>query len=393
MVTKGNKTVPSLFSILSMIEDKRDNRGKRHDLTEILMLTIIGFLMGKTDFVNMVHCFKLQENHLKQRMTLKNGIPSHDTFSRIMRTIDDDDLIFAITDWFYGLIENVGGKHLIIDGKGIRAATKKNKNKKTPYILNVIEEGSKLVLMQRKIDEKTNEIGGIPELLDYIYLKDAVITIDAIGTQRPIIQKITQKGGHFVLPVKENNENLKSDIELYLDDLSKSKDDRLQTLVSYERGHGRAEKRSYYFISGNDCIDEKDILKNIVKGVGMVKRERTEIVYDDEGNIKNNKTSVQIIHYITDLNLSVNDFKNYVLKHWTIENSLHWVLDNTLKEDRATHKVDNAMQNVALMRKVAYNILRLHQRTLQDHSMEYIIDELRYDLSTMMRYLFSTIDI
>lgn len=215
---KGNKAVESLVEILSKIPDPRDNRGKKHSLVKILFLAIVGFLIGKNDFTNMVHCLKKQENELKKNIDLENGIPSHDTFSRIMRIIDNMQMIYAICDWFGSLIDT-NGKQLIIDGKGILAAAEKNKDKRTPYIVNVIEEASKMVLMQLKIDNKENEMTGILKVLDYIDIEDTVITIDAIGTQRPIIKKIKKKKGHFVLPVKENNEKLLGEIKLYVDEM------------------------------------------------------------------------------------------------------------------------------------------------------------------------------
>ncbi|MEJ8737495.1 ISAs1 family transposase [Erysipelotrichaceae bacterium HCN-30851] len=193
---KGNKAVESLVEILSKIPDPRDNRGKKHSLVKILLLTIIGFLIGKTDFTNMVHCLKKQENELKKYMDLENGIPSHDTFSRIMRKLDNMQMIYAICNWF-GSLTNINGKQLIIDGKGILAAAEKNKYEKTPYIVNVIEEASKMVLMQLKIDNKENEMTGILKVLDYIDIKDTVITIDAIGMQRPIIKKIKKEERSF----------------------------------------------------------------------------------------------------------------------------------------------------------------------------------------------------
>lgn len=128
----------SLAGILSTIPDPRDSRGKKHSLVKILLLAIIGFLTGKNDFTNMVHCLKKQESDLKNYISLENGIPSHDTFSRIMRKLDNMQMIYAICDWF-GSLTDTYGKQLIIDEKGILAAAMKNRNGRTPYIVNVIE--------------------------------------------------------------------------------------------------------------------------------------------------------------------------------------------------------------------------------------------------------------
>lgn len=387
---KGNKAVESLVEILSKITDPRDNRGKKHSLVKILFLAIVGFLIGKNDFTNMVHCLKKQENELKKYIDLENGIPSHDTFSRIMRIIDNMQMIYAICDWFGSLIDT-NGKQLIIDGKGILAAAEKNKDKRTPYIVNVIEEGSKMVLMQLKIDNKENEMTGILKVLDYIDIEDTVITIDAIGTQRPIIKKIKKKKGHFVLPVKENNEKLLGEIKLFVDEMIHS--NKIKKHVEPYKDHGRNEKRTCYCIKENGCIDEKDYLHTVVKSVGKIVRERTEIMYEKDGKEKESKKSIQEVYYISDIEMSAEQMATYIRNHWEIENGLHWVLDNTFKEDRSTQKKESSIENTALIRKVAYNILLLQKNRVKSHSMEYIIDEFKYDLSMIMKYLTEPVSI
>lgn len=126
----GNANViQSLWESLSFLDDPRDNRGKKHDLREIIVLIVVRFLLGKTDYTNMAHCLRMAENDLRKYLYLKNGIPSHDTFSRIARILDSHQLIYVICDWFCQLTD-IHGKHLIIDGKGILAAAEKNRNKK-----------------------------------------------------------------------------------------------------------------------------------------------------------------------------------------------------------------------------------------------------------------------
>ena len=380
----------SLAGILSTIPDPRDSRRKKHSLVKILLLAIIGFLTGKNDFTNMVHCLKKQESELKNYISLENGIPSHDTFSRIMRKLDNMQMIYAICDWF-GSLTDTYGKQLIIDGKGILAAAMKNRNGRTPYIVNVIEEASRMVLMQLKIDHKENEMTGIMKVLDYIDIKDRVITIDAIGTQRSIIKKIKQKGGHFVLPVKENNEKVLGEIKLYLDELIQSNE--IEKHTEAYKDHGRYEKRTCYCAKENGCIDEKDYLHRVVKSVGKIIRERTEIMHGKNGEEEGSRKSVQEVYYISDIEMDAEQLAKYIRNHWKIENGLHWVLDHTFKEDRSTQKKDASVENTALIRKVAYNILRLHKNHVNSHSMEYIIDEFKYDLSMIMKYLTEPVSI
>jgi len=383
----GNANViQSLWESLSFLEDPRDSRGKKHDLREMIVLIVVGFLLGKTDYTNMAHCLRMIENNLREYLCLKNGIPSHDTFSRVVRILDSHQLIYAICDWFCQLTD-IHGKHLIIDGKGILAAAEKNRNKKTPYIMNVLEAASKMVLMQLRVGEKTNEIVGIGKLLDYIDVDDSVVTIDAIGTQKEIMKKIIKKKGHFVLPVKGNQHNLCSDIALYLDDAVKSGNLHIQKLSdSISNDHGREEKRIYYSTNDISCILDDEY--RMIKTIGKVIRERTYYIYDEEGHIIGKKKTSDETIYVSDLVMDVKTMSEYIRRHWLIENSLHWVLDNTFKEDRSTNKKGNSMENTALLRKVAYNIIRLHQSKQDNCSFEYIIDEFTYNISTIMSYIF-----
>lgn len=154
------------------------------------------------------------------------------------------------------------------------------------------------------------------------------------------------------------------------------------------KDHGRNEKRTCFCAKENGCIDEKDYLHTVVKSVGKIIRERTEIMYDKDGEKENSKKSIQEVYYISDIEMSAKQMATYIRDHWEIENGLHWILDNTFKEDRSTQKIENSIENTALIRKVAYNILHLFQKNhVKSHSLEYIIDEFKYDLSMMMKYL------
>jgi len=349
---------------------------------------VIGFLLGKNDFANMAHCLKKEFTNLQKFIPLKNGIPSHDTFSRVMRIVDPEELIFSICDWF-GCLIPVNGSHLSIDGKGILAAAKKNRLENTPYIINVLETATKMVLMQLKVGDKTNEITTIPELLKYIDLNGATVTIDAIGTQKEIVSEILAKGGSFVLPVKENQPTLYTEVSLYMNDLIEDNNSAVQCYQDNCSDHGRIEVRKYYLIKDNSCITNKAFQR--VNSIGKVWRKRSAIVYDAEGNVAKGTESIQSVYYISDRVLEVEEFACLVRDHWKVEDSLHWVLDNTFREDRSTSRKGYAVENISLMRKVAYNIIRIHEQKMPGQSIEYLIDELRYDLPAMMNYLCASI--
>lgn len=366
------------------MEDPRDNRGKKHDLCEILALTVIGYLLGKTDFVNMAHCLRKEEKELRRFLPLRNGIPSHDTFSRAMRIVEPKGLAFLVCDWFCCLAP-AQGRHLAIDGKGILAAAEKNHHENTPYLLNVLETASSMVLMQLKVGEKTNELGTIPELLKYLDLEGNTVTIDAIGTQKEIAREIVGRGGHFVLPVKENQPLLLEEIRSFMEDEEEKR--VMEEFFEEDKGHGRIEKRVSRVTHDTSCIMSQGF--GCVKTIGKVERERGRITYTGD-RIETEKEK-QTVYYISDLELGAEELARYVRGHWKVENELHWVLDNCMKEDRSRARKGNAIQNLGLMRKVAYNILRLHGQKMPGHSMEYLIDELRYDIPMIIQYISSNL--
>lgn len=366
-----------------MVPDPLDNRGKKHDIHESIILVIIGFLSGKADYTNMAHYLKLREKELKKYMTLKNGVPSHDTLSRHIAMVDDHALNYALSDWFAQLINAKSNQHIIIDGKGLRAAADKVNDGDTPYIMNIINQGSRMVLTQLKVGEKTNEITALPDVLEMIDLKDNTVTIDAIGTQAKIMNKIIKKKGDFVLPVKENQRLLCSEIELHINDLIESNDKVLEKLSDdVQIKHGREEKRHYYLVNNNECIMDKKKFKHI-QSVGMVVRERNVLKYKNNEEIS--QKTIQKVYYVCSKKMKIGEFSSYVRNHWTIENSLHWVLDNTFREDRST--VKKGKENLSLIRKAAYNIITRLKNDKEDCSYEYVIDELQFNLDRLFEVI------
>lgn len=365
--------------MFSYIEDPRDKRGKKHELSEILALCVIGFLLGKTDFVNMEHCLRKELEQLRKFFPLKNGIPSHDTFSRVMRMMDSKELVFLICDWFCCLVPTRGG-HLAIDGKGILAAAEKNRRGNTPYIINVLDTASKLVVMQLKVGDKTNEMATVPELLRYLDLEGATVTLDAVGTQKEIVREIIKRGGHYVLPVKENQPLLLEEIRSFIEDLLKEGGERIEEYKEGEKDHGRIEQRKYYVSHETGCIMDKGF--GSVKTIGKVYRLRERVILGDKS-----EREEQTVYYICDQELSAEELAACVREHWRVENSLHWILDNCMREDRSTARKGKAIENISLMRKAAYNILRLHEKKMPGRSMEYLIDELRYDIPMIIQYM------
>ena len=208
----------SLYNHFEALEDPRDIRGKRHELMNILIMTIYGILCGYTDFTNLADFLKVQEDYFTNLLNLENGTPSHDTLSNVFAIIDTKKFLEIFIEWIKELIKD-NGIHLSIDGKAIRSARDKINGGNTPYIVSAFLSDIGISVGQVKVDDKSNEITAIPELIKLLDIEGKIITIDAIGTQEEICNLITskEKKGDYILKVKDNQKDLKDDIKTYFD--------------------------------------------------------------------------------------------------------------------------------------------------------------------------------
>ena len=367
----------TLAAVFGTIEDVRDNRGKRHKLMDIFVLTVFGLLWGHTDFTNMSIDLKYQEAYFTEMLGLANGIPSHDTFSAAFSVIDPAEFLECFLQWVVDLA-HAKGKHIAIDGKAIRAACEKVYRKKVPMLINALMVETGICIGQLKVEAKTNEIKGIPDLLKWLDIEGAIVTTDAIGCQREIIDGLVSKGADFVLPVKDNQANMHRDIQLEMETTIAEQQveaalaskyaakgikietpltDKLGIHQELDKGHSRMERRTYYVWNGPSCVDKGEWPE--VAGIGMVVRERLVIHRDESGEVIDEKPTVETETYIISKHMGAEEFACYARRHWAIENSLHWVLDDALREDRCTARKGHATENLGLMRKIIYNLLKM----------------------------------
>jgi len=325
----------------------------------------------------MVIELKYHEAYFTALLGLTNGIPSHDTFSAAFSIINPAEFLECFIQWIVDLTR-AKGKHIAIDGKAVRAACEKVYRKKAPILINALMVDTGICIGQLRIEDKTNEIKGIPDLLDWLDIEGAVVTTDAIGCQKEIIKIIKSKGADFVLPVKDNQANLHKDIRLHMEtviaeqqfEASKAKTyaekgitiatplaDMLGIHQEYNIGHSRMERRTYYVLNDVSCISKEEW--PYVAALGMVIRERLVIHRDESGEIMDEEPTVETETYILSKLMSAEGFACFSRKHWAIENSLHWVLDDAMREDRCTARKGHATENLGLMRKTVYNLLKL----------------------------------
>jgi predicted transposase YbfD/YdcC len=343
----NKKTI--LLETLLAIEDHRIDRKKAHLLEDIIVITMAAVICGAENW-NQIEMFgKLKSPWFKSFLKLPNGIPSHDTFNRFFSLMDPDKFELIFKDWVQKISEKIKGEVISIDGKTIRGA-KSHGSKSAIHMVSAWASNNNMVLGQVKVNEKSNEITAIPELLESLFVEDCVITIDAMGCQSEIAAKIIDQKADYILAVKGNQKELQQNIEdsfrfLKADDFAQEID----------AGHGRVETRKCYVIKNLEHLENPKKWKAI-KAVIKIESERfiktTEIT----------ERSTRL--YISSLDISAELFQKNIRAHWAIENKLHWTLDVSFHEDASRKRAENSAQNFSAMNKIALNVLK-NDKTLK----------------------------
>ena len=339
----------TFFSKFEVLEDPRDIRGKKYKLIDILIMTIYGILCGLTDLTNIADFMKLKEDYFIELLNLKNGTPSHDCLSDIFARIDSKKFMEIFIEWIKEIIVSTDGKNISIDGKAIRSAIDKINGGNTPYIVSAFIGEIGLSIGQVKVDDKSNEITAIPELLDLLNIEGATVTIDAIGTQEDIANKIVDKKGHFVLKVKKNQKELNRDVKRQFNKFNNLYgNEEVIYKKTIEKDHGRGEIREYFLTYKTSEIKDKEKWE-IVKALAYV---RVQVMINDEVKVTDN-------YYIIDYQIDINDLEKAIRDHWNIECGLHWRLDVIMNEDHSRNREKNSILNLATLRKIAFNLASL----------------------------------
>lgn len=345
------EVLPSSFlDHFSKIEDPRLNRKKLHKLIDILVITLCAVICGAELWEDIEAFAHAKYDWLKKFLELPNGIPSHDTLWRVFSLLDSEQFEKSFIAWMSSCVELSDGSIVPIDGKRLRSSNGSVlSNKSAIHMVSAFAAENCLVLGQRKIDDKSNEITAIPKLLETLFLKGCIVTIDAMGCQKNIAEKIIDQGADYVLSLKENHKNLYDDVKLYLDSIADNELKNIphQIIETHDKGHGRVEARRYYITESIDWLEGKELWKNL-KSIGMVESER----------YVNNVTSIERRYFIASISEDVEIFSKAVRVHWSIENNLHWVLDVVFGDDKAKTSDGNSAENLAIIRRIAYNVVK-----------------------------------
>ena len=351
------------FKCFNVVEDRREQGKVRHRLLDIVFIVITAVISGCNEWKEIKRWVEMEVNQkwLKKYIEMPNGIPSLSTIGRLFNIISPAQFEKCFSDWMKSVVHPTDQDIVSIDGKTMRGSA--DGDKKGAHIVSALCRSHGLVIGQIKVNEKTNEIKAIPELLDMLYLKGCIVTIDAMGCQKGIADKIVDCKADYVLNVKGNQEGLKNDIVACFEDESmvgkmealkmEGREQRkpvgdasLSMIKTVDFGHGRIEKRTYWYTQDIGwMLDAKKEWRNL-SGVGMVTREVTI------GDVKTSETS----YFIG----SIKDIKNFekaVRNHWQIE-SMHWILDVVYKDDANRTRKGTAPQNMAVLKKIALNAVK-----------------------------------
>lgn len=389
----------------------------KHDCAEVLACLVIGYLAGRTTIRRALKWCRKHIGFLRESMPLKHGIASAPTACRLLSGIDEELFAYTFMEWI-GTIVSTRGIHLAIDGKALRAAINKVRDFRTPMVLNAIDAVTGIVLAQIPMDRKDCEITAIPEMLSLLAIKGSVVTIDAIGTQTGIMRKIIDQGGSFVLTVKKNQPEAYDEIMEYFDGISRLVNEGGRVPGSYEKtrsnekNRDRHESRTYEKSNDCTCISKFRDEWPFLKTIGRARQVRIPLERDDEGNDitpaetiflekgsrrrpqpsngDGERNDIQLVGLISDKEMGAADLGKYKREHWAIENTLHHVLDDSFREDRSPAK--KSKNNLALIRKFAYNILKIAKiQGACNLIMTEAMDDFCDDPSLIKRYVFDGI--
>ena len=345
----------NITKCFTKVTDPRIERSKRHKLIDIILLAICGVICGADSWVDIEMYGKAKKEWLKTFLELPNGIPSHDTFGRVFAAIDPDEFEKSFRDWVQTIHELTRGQVIALDGKQLRGSQESETGRSAIYMVSAWASENQLVLGQQKVADKSNEITAIPKLLKILEINGCIVTIDAIGTQTKIAEMILERGGDYLLAVKENQGRLFEDMQ-YIFEVDKQydfKDAPYQYAKTVNKNHGRIEIRQCWAISDPEYLSS-------IREKGRWPGLKSLIRIESERKIGETSES-QVSYFITSLENDAKKILHAKRCHWGVENSLHWVLDIAFNEDHSRVRKDNSPQNFAIIRHMALNLLKLEQ--------------------------------
>jgi predicted transposase YbfD/YdcC len=345
---------PSLIEHFAALEDPRQSWKVLYPLPEILLLVLCGTLAGAEDFVEIRRWGQMHQDFLRRLLPFQAGIPSHDTLNDVLNALDGALFAQCFTTWVDSLRDpasSTAPEIVAIDGKTSRRTHDRSRDRSPLHLVSAWASSQRLVLGQQACEAKSNEITAIPLLLERLALTGALVTIDAMGTQTKIAQAILDRGGDYLLAIKDNQASLHDEIKRYLDDPAAAIHSRLETT---DADHGRIEVRRHLVSHEVGWLTTNRRFPGEPRFAGL----RAIAVVEAEVE-RNGTTSRERRYYLSSLPLDAKLFAYAVRCHWHVENRLHWVLDVVFHEDLSRLRSGAGPQNMATVRHMAMNLLRV----------------------------------
>ena len=331
------------------LDDPRQSGKVWYPLDEMLLLCLLAVLAGAESWVEIAEFGKAKLDFLRRYRPFENGTPSHDQLGDLFAALDAKAFQHCFIAWVASLTK-LGPDIVAIDGKTLRRSYQEGGAKAPIHMISAWSARQRLVLGQAKVAEKSNEITAIPDLLDLLTLKDATVTIDAMGCQKEVAKKIKEKAADYVLALKGNQGTLSADVELFFAEQKARlfKDTTINRHETLEKSHGRIETRTY------TAIDEIGWLKERHDWVGL----RSIVMVESVREIINGKTERETRFYISSLSADAERQGEAIRSHWGVENSHHWVMDMVFRDDECRIRKANAPANFATIKHIASNLMR-----------------------------------
>lgn len=344
----SNSAITSLKTHFSAVHDPRARHSIDHRLVDIMVLTICAVICGADSWVEVENYGIAKQAWLSTFLELPHGIPSHDTIERLFARLRPAELQQCFVDWVQAVFEISGGQLIAIDGKTLRSSYDKGGKRGMLHMVSAWATQNHLVLGQRKVSDKSNEITAIPELLKVLELDGAVVSIDAMGCQTEIAAQIIKQNGDYVLALKGNQGELHEDVvqlfeQAHRQSFSGIEHDYHET---QEQGHGGLETRRYWVMGNTDYLIGAQKWAKLTS-IGCVTSQR----YVDDVLVCETR------YYLLSLPLDAARFAAAVRGHWGIENRLHWILDVAFREDHSRARTGHSGENLAVIRHIALNLL------------------------------------
>lgn len=338
----------SLLDHFSIVEDPRLDRNKCHKLIDIITIAICAILCGADDWTEIAFFGEAKKKWFKTFLELPNSIPSHDTFGRVFAILDADQFEAGFRSWINSIARLLPNEVIAIDGKTARRSHNHGIGQKAIHMVSAFAHENGLTLGQIATDKKSNEITAIPKLLKILNLSGCIVTIDAAGCQKKIVKTIIKKEANYVIAVKGNQPFLYEDIVSLFENADNQ---NIPFASTQDKGHGREEIRECLVICGKKFIEKIRCYKQWKNLSCVAKIVHTRII---------NGHKTQEIHYYISSLVSGNaeQILTATRSHWSIENSLHWILDVVFNEDQSRIRIGNAQKNFILMRKITLALLK-----------------------------------